>query len=283
MISVFEVDQQKCIKCKACKDVCPENVFAFTNNKISINPENNCFSCGHCMLVCPSEAIKSLTTSSFFTVNDKFPNIPIDQLIFHKKRSIRSFSDRSIEKNTIDKLIEYSEKAPSAHNFRNRMYHVITNQTQIDYLKKIIIKSNKQFLNIMNNFTLFIISLFSKAAYQEFSSLRKSISQVIKNYNNNIDSIFYGSKCIFLISAPSRIPFSRDDCIASQHYMMLYGETQNIGSFIVGLAQSSHKPIEKYFKIRKGYSIYAISAFGYGNHKYINDIVFKQPSVYYLN
>lgn len=43
------------------------------------------------------------------------------------KRSVREFKDKPLEKETIERLIGYAEKAPSSTNNRHRKYIVVTN------------------------------------------------------------------------------------------------------------------------------------------------------------
>ncbi len=44
-------------------------------------------------------------------------------------------------------------------------------------------------------------------------------------------------------------------------------------------AQHSHKVIEKFCKLDKDYSIFSVSAFGYGKHKYINEVLYNEPEI----
>lgn len=47
---------QKCIGCKACKTVCPQNCIDFTVTPTVIRTEN-CLHCGNCLAVCPQKAV----------------------------------------------------------------------------------------------------------------------------------------------------------------------------------------------------------------------------------
>ena len=47
---------QKCIGCKACQTVCPQNCIDFTAIPAIIRQEN-CLHCGNCLAVCPQKAI----------------------------------------------------------------------------------------------------------------------------------------------------------------------------------------------------------------------------------
>jgi len=46
--------------CQACADVCPAQVFSITQSLVAVEALH-CIGCGHCLFVCPSEAISGIT------------------------------------------------------------------------------------------------------------------------------------------------------------------------------------------------------------------------------
>jgi len=55
-VLVPEVDQEKCVLCGKCAEICQYNSLAVIGEKVLVYPEL-CHSCGGCWLVCPVEAI----------------------------------------------------------------------------------------------------------------------------------------------------------------------------------------------------------------------------------
>jgi NAD-dependent dihydropyrimidine dehydrogenase PreA subunit len=53
------VDEKSCVGCSLCADVCPTDVFEWsdTEEKISISKEKECFGCLSCSEICPATAI----------------------------------------------------------------------------------------------------------------------------------------------------------------------------------------------------------------------------------
>jgi Pyruvate/2-oxoacid:ferredoxin oxidoreductase delta subunit len=53
---VPNIDKDKCIGCKLCRQVCFNNAVYLENNKSTIK-EDECKGCGHCVSVCPTHAM----------------------------------------------------------------------------------------------------------------------------------------------------------------------------------------------------------------------------------
>ncbi len=275
------IDKTKCSKCGICVEECPATVFELKNYAEAACPEF-CNSCGHCAAICPSNAIKCSEDNirQPFKIQRIDQNLPKDQLLFHVKRSIRMFKNEKIGNDKIREMINYAEKAPCSHNFRNRKYIVIANSEDIKVITGEIVKSFKFLINItLNPFVLSLYAVFNKREFKELKELKTSFKKTIKEYRNGKNKIFRNSECIICVAAPLKSRFSKDNCIAAQHYMMLFGKTIGIDSFVVGYAQHSHKVLEKFCKLDKGYAIFSVSAFGYGKHKYTNEVLYNGPEI----
>ena len=275
------IDKKKCIRCLRCIDECPAFVLSPADSSAEVvNPEL-CISCGHCAAICPEGAVESSeqNTKHPFTVTVIPENLPADTLLFHRKRSVRAFRNERIDRRKIEKLVEYAEKAPSSHNLRNRRYIVITSDDDIARIRDKVVGTYRNLLVLLNPVALKLIHLLNKATYKELSELTLSFRNMIEKHRKGIDTIFRGSSCIVCIAAPHGSTHSKDDCIAAQQYMMLYGKTIDIDSFIVGFAQYTHKKLEKHLAVERGFSIFAVSAFGLARHRYENEVAYLEPQI----
>ncbi len=57
-VSSLVLNQDKCIGCNLCTEVCPHNVFELRQDKAVIVDFNACMECGACVNNCPSNAIE---------------------------------------------------------------------------------------------------------------------------------------------------------------------------------------------------------------------------------
>ena len=56
-VATVSVDNDKCVGCSMCINVCPHEVFILTDNKALVNDRDGCMECGACAMNCPVEAI----------------------------------------------------------------------------------------------------------------------------------------------------------------------------------------------------------------------------------
>jgi nitroreductase/NAD-dependent dihydropyrimidine dehydrogenase PreA subunit len=279
-MEIIVISHEKCIKCKKCIDECPADVLEM-NDSLQIAKPELCVSCGHCAAICPQSAIACSDKNKHhpFNITKIHDDLPIDRKLFHTKRSTRKFLNKSVDNNDLSEIVRYAEKAPSSHNLRNREYLIITDAEDIKQISDKIVKTYKSLLRVLNPFTLWLISLSNKNAHKELLEMVAAFKYLIEMNKQGQDKIFRNSKCIICIAAPRGSIHSKDDCIASQHYMMLFAHSIGISSFIVGFAQYAHKIIEKHFKLKGGISIFSVSALGYAKHSYSNEIIYQSPQI----
>jgi len=57
-VATLTFDEDKCIGCGMCIEVCPHGVFEIIGKKAYISDKDSCMECGACALNCPVEAIE---------------------------------------------------------------------------------------------------------------------------------------------------------------------------------------------------------------------------------
>lgn len=56
-VATLVLDEQKCIGCGLCTEVCPHAVFEIQEKNAQIVDFNACMECGACVSNCPADAI----------------------------------------------------------------------------------------------------------------------------------------------------------------------------------------------------------------------------------
>lgn len=57
-VVTLELEQQRCIGCGRCMEVCPHQVFEFVEERARIADLDACMECGACRKNCPADAIR---------------------------------------------------------------------------------------------------------------------------------------------------------------------------------------------------------------------------------
>jgi NAD-dependent dihydropyrimidine dehydrogenase PreA subunit len=55
---MVKIDEQECIGCGACTDVCPQEIHYLENSVCKVSDNSKCQRCGDCKDVCPMDAIE---------------------------------------------------------------------------------------------------------------------------------------------------------------------------------------------------------------------------------
>ncbi len=280
----IEIDTNKCTVCGNCVKVCVGKTLEVIDNKLEQTKPSSCIYCGHCAAICPENAILSSEDSSRkFTVNDYADGLNEVERVLIGKRSVREYRKKEIEKDILEQFVYYAEKAPSSSNKRKREYIVITDKAKILELETAMLQKFNSFKVVINKFVSAVIKPFNRKLAENILIMRADIDKMNWDFENEDYQIFRDAPCIVFILAPNKGFQLKDDCVISQQYMMLYAESHGIGSCIIGYAQFAHKTLEKILNVKKGYSIYAVSIFGYTKFIYKKEIRYsKGPDVTWI-
>lgn len=135
---MIHIDTNKCIGCGACVKDCLRKSIEIKKGK-AVFYNRNCIQCGHCFAVCPVKAIDiGNHTEESEEIQDDIFSIDASQLLhsLKRRRSVRQFQKRKVEKNVLKTLLEAGKSAPTARNCQEIFYVVI--QKQIDVFRRLL-------------------------------------------------------------------------------------------------------------------------------------------------
>lgn len=279
-----EIDIERCTQCGICIEACPSDAMEMGEESSLVSYPGRCISCGHCAAVCPEDAISASASNARAPFSlEKIPgSLPPEHLLFYQKRSYRRFTTKKLDNNTIKTMIQYAEKAPSSHNFRQREYFVVTDPEKIKEMEEIVVNVYRPIIKILNPVVLKLIRLLSKQAAAQSEEFAHAFRNLVEQRKQGEFPVFRNAPCVVLIAAPKNYDQSRDDCVAAQNYMMLFAQTLGIGSCISGYGQYAHKKLARFLKVPKDKKLFAISFFGYPRITHKKSIRFAEPPVTWI-
>jgi nitroreductase/Pyruvate/2-oxoacid:ferredoxin oxidoreductase delta subunit len=277
------LDKEKCTACGLCAEVCGLDVIVRNGNTCpTINRDAYCHTCGHCVAICPQNAlsIQGVPRDEFAAVRASAIS-PLDMEAFLlAKRSCREFKDRPVEKSVIEDLIAVARMAPTSINCQERAFIVVTDAAKIAELREALIKHVRSLLKMVKLTASRPAALFLSPESQEhMRHLQADFEVALHHRDDGDDYIFHNAPCLIFFTGITMDPSGRDHALGAQHYLMLYAETLGLGTCINGYAQSAPKVLAKYLNVPKAHTIYGATMLGYRKHTYRRRVYRKPASV----
>ncbi len=252
-----------CNGCGLCVDVCKDYSLAMENGKAveSSQPVFGCIACGHCMAICPQGAMtihgRHLSPDDLFPLPGKVQAASYDQLLalFQRRRSIREYKDRPVEKALIDKVLEAAATAPMG--IPPSDVHVLVLDTKervlqfsrdyCEYLKSLQWMVSGWFLTLIRPF-------WGKVNTDMF---RDFIRPLIFKYTESMDKgenlVMYDAPvALYFYGSPYTDP--ADPLIAAT-YAMTAAESLGLGTCMLGAIHPFIQSGKSARKLREKYSI----------------------------
>ena len=225
-MSVIGIDKEKCTNCKLCIQECGRAYFSVNKDKEVVFNEslNTCNICGHCIAICPEDAIitKDLDdVETFEGIDSPESIVDFDKIykFIRAKRSIRLYKNKKVPKELIEKVFDAMRYAPSASNARKWRYVILSDPEKIEALSDEIVKSNY--------------------AYMGF----QSGEQALKYFKSIGRSIFYNAPHVIVLyyrvveKSSVMLGIRANDAGIALTYGMLAAESLGLGTCWIGMVQ----------------------------------------------
>lgn len=270
---MMTVNKEKCIGCGLCvKDCFPKDI-EMIDGKAMIN-NVTCFKCGHCIAVCPKNAI---TTEEYDMADvieydeDKF-QINSDNLMnFIKfRRSIRQFRNKEVEAEKISKIIEAGRFTETGGNIQDVSYIVVRDGLQ--ELRRLTLES----LNTIGRGLLSNITPENRM-YVKYAKLWVRMYKKYKENPEEEDGLFFNAPTVILVLANSQV----NGVLASSN-MELMTNALGLGALFSGFlvrAAAGNQEMKEFIGIKEGKEIATCMIIGYPDIKYRRTVPRKAADI----
>jgi len=261
MEQLFVVDEQKCSKDGICAMECPLAIIDFSDTQNVPKPAANanaiCINCGHCVAVCPHGALthKYLSPADCLPVDKDMilSEVEVEHFLRHR-RSIRTYKNKPVEKEKLEKMIAISAYAPSGHNSQPVHWQVINGKEKVNELTAHVIDWMQYML-------------------KEQPDLGKMMNfdMITAAWDFGVDVVCRGGAALVLTNGGAKDPFADAACKIAMTFLDLAAPSQGLGSCWAGyfnLAVRSWEPLRKALGLSDQMKNYGAMIVGYPKFKY---------------
>lgn len=269
---MIKINKEKCIECGLCaKDCFPKNIELVDNKTVVKSP--TCMKCGHCIAVCPVNAISidEYNMDDVIDYNKDTFNIEPDNLMnFIKfRRSIRQFKKQLVEDEKILNIIEAGRFTATGSNSQNVSYVVI--KEEIAQLRSMALKRLSHIAQAM------ISDQQSNAVMRNYMKRWIQMYESDKEQAGKNDSLFFNAPIVIAIVADSPV----DAALAASN-MELMAFAQGLGSFYSGFfvrSAQQNSQIKEFLGLSESQEVMVCMVLGYPDVKYMRTVPRKQAKI----
>ena len=284
-MKITGLDDEKCIKCLACIDDCPANLFfkppTKTGEKRRVffeDPHDKCIECGHCVAICPTNAITYSDAEDPMEFEEaKNPSTLIEYEALMKvlrcRRSIRKYKEKKVSDEDIEAVLQAMRYAPTARNAQVIKYIVITNPEKIEKFRLAVVKMWKKLLKLLLLAKKIKFLLPKKLKEEVSDSNQMSLEKHVNRSNQGIDEVFYNAPVVIVLHVPPGLSkvMAGNDAGDAITFGMLAAQSRGLGTCWIGYAMETinrSKDIKKWLKIPKENMVTGVFILGHPAVKY---------------
>jgi len=204
-----------------------------TNKVFFEDIDNTCNLCGHCIAICPEDAIlyEGFGDGVFtFEGIDKLETIlPYERLykVIRAHRSIRHFKKKEVPKETLKKVLDLMQYAPTGSNLRYEKYTVISDHEKLKTISDAIIETLTRIPGM-------------KDMYEESFNILKKYYEI---------PVFYDAPHVIFVSSLLDMPLSDHNIGIIITYGRLAAQSLGLGTCWIGWAQIAALDNKKVMKL----------------------------------
>ena len=274
------VDQEKCTSCGLCVLRC---MRCFSDKDGEINADanaDNCNLCGHCMALCPEEAIEheKMDMGNFTEYGDR-AMIDTDTFIqfLRERRSHRHFKNKPIPQAALETLVDVCRYAPTGSNVQSVKLVVTRDQEKIKRYSDLTID---YFMTLSEpaGERLVVLEREGKQDSEEYSFVKTTMERgglLDLARKAGLDPILYKAPAVFIFHSASVTSTPKDNGVIASTTAALTARTMGLEACYIGLmefAANSYPPLQAELGLPPGNQVFSIIVLGYPKLKFLRAV-----------
>ncbi len=283
----IKINNETCSKCGACVKECCNNVLSISKGDFPVvEKPHMCIECGRCMARCSSGAIQVGTLPEEKFVKSASPELISSknmELFLKSKRSCRSYSDITVEKEDLETLLEVAQIAPTAMNSQEKGFVVIRNEEKIDDIRKAVLKESVKIYRLMRILSSAPFKyLFPRDTAAFFLRAKNDYKSLLESADKGIDHLFYNAPVLVFFTGIAMDSMGKDNALYAMNYFMFQAETMGLGTCINGFSSLWPKILAKFTDLPDLHKVYGVVTLGYKKEHFLKTISRNKPEVNWI-
>lgn len=190
---MFILDKSLCMQCETCVNECHKGALKLEDNEIK-HFSDRCIMCGHCLAVCPRDAI--MIDGDGYDCGEvedlSFAPRPNDSLIRNMmlyRRSVRRYTNEKITENEINLIIDAARYSPTSLNSQDNALFIISDPEKRD--------------NLLED----IVTTYERTNYNEDGSVKNELiaAKCSEYRESGKDGFFFNAPVVIYVFSDSQV------------------------------------------------------------------------------
>ena len=287
-MNTITIDKERCTRCESCVDVCVMRIYELADDSITLTDPSTCLYCGHCMAICPTDAIRVPVVS----VDDFEPTLDAKALpdpdllmgLFRRRRSVRRFQERPVEREKIERIIEAGRFAPTGANMQPFYFSVVQTPSVLKSIKKMMID---MFVQQAEHYAK---ALEEKIRQGEVLTDDEKMQQdsigymreLADTYRQGVDRMLWNAPVLISLHTPLDVTVSGVDAGLAGMQMALMAEVLGLGTCYIGMvchAADALPEMKKPMHIPEKHTVPLAFVVGYPDFDYLRFVSRKTARI----
>lgn len=271
-MSLIKVQAARCKRDGICVEICPLKLIEIkTQDAYPTMIEGGdalCIQCGHCVAVCPHQAMNHTIMHA-----DQCPPIKKElrptpeqaEQFLRMRRSIRSYKKKTVERELLSRLIHIARYAPSGHNTQPVEWLVLYDGNQVHDLAGKVIEWMHQLV-------------------KEGAPIAQMLhmDRIVQSWEAGSDRIFRAAPHLVVAHAPQELRTAQSSSIIALTYLELMAPALGLGACWAGYfmaAAALYPPVMEALHLPEGHGVFGGAMVGYPKIQYQRLPLRKEPKI----
>ena len=270
---LFTIDETRCKRDGLCAADCPAGCIVFEKGGLPEPHEKKqayCLDCGHCMAVCPADAIRLERFAEPGVPVDRSLNISLDQAeqFLKARRSVRAFRDEPVDRALLGRILATAEYCPSGHNARPTRWTVAEGRDRVAEVAS-------------------AVAAWMRAESEAESDLARALHLpgIVRAFDNGTDMICRSAPALAVAVGLRQGITPQEDGVIATAYLELAATAAGLGACWCGylMAAAAHDAgVRELLGVRDGEAVYGALMLGRPARRFLAIPPRPEPDVDWL-